>query len=183
MSVQNHNVQANIFYESKFFRAGNGFSAFTTSNVGYYSGLDANTEWKNFVNSGGRTLKSYGIDDYFNYPTNSGVVLTTSKDKNDFFDTQVNDGKYDSLEDVSGLDFYWLKTTGQGKKPSQVDSEYISVSLLPQFESTPLTISNKILNIMRTDRLPSSDFLEGRNWDGIVPVLQQNLGLVNKYVS
>jgi hypothetical protein len=176
MSVQNHNVQSNIFYSSNFFRAGNGFSAFTTSNVGYYSGLDANTEWKNFVNSGGRTLKSYGVDDYFNYPTNSGVVLTTSKNKNDFFDTQVDDGKYDSVEDVSGLDFYWLKTTGQGKKPSQVDSEYISVSLLPQFESTPLTISNKILNIMRTDRLPSSDFLEGRNWDGIVPVLQQNLG-------
>jgi len=176
MSVQNHNVQSNIFYASNFFRAGNGFSAFTTSNVGYYSGLDANTEWKNFVNSGGRTLKSYGVDDYFNYPTNSGVVLTTSKNKNDFFDTQVDDGKYDSVEDVSGLDFYWLKTTGQGKKPSQVDSEYISVSLLPQFESTPLTISNKILNVMRTDRLPSSDFLEGKNWDGIVPVLQQNLG-------
>ena len=29
---------------------------------------------------------------------------------------------------------------------------------------------------MRTDRLPSSDFLEGKNWNGIVPVLQQNLG-------
>jgi hypothetical protein len=176
MSVQNHNVQSNIFYESKFFRAGNGFSAFTTSNVGYYSGLDANTEWKNFVNSGGRTLKSYGVNDYFDYPTNNSVVLTTSIEKNDFFDSQVNDGKYDSLEDVSGLDFYWLKTSGQGKKPSQVDSEYISVSLLPQFESTPLTISNKILNVMRTDRLPSSDFLEGSNWNGIVPVLQQNLG-------
>ena len=29
---------------------------------------------------------------------------------------------------------------------------------------------------MRTDRLPSSDFLDGNAWDSIVPVLQMNRG-------
>ena len=176
MSVQDHTIQSDYFYPSKFFEPGNGFSAFTTSNVGYYSGLDSNTDWSNFENSGNRTLKSYGVDDYFNYPTNSGVVLTVSRDKNEFSDSQIDDGKYDSDEDISGLDFYWLKTSGRGKKPSQVENNYVSVSLLPQFQQTPLTISNKYLNVMRTDRLPSSDFLEGTKWNGIVPVLQQNLG-------
>ena len=87
MSVQDYTIQADYFYPSKFFRAGNGFSAFTTYNVGYYSGLDSRTDWKNFENSGNRTLISYNVDNYFNYPTNSGVVLTTSKNKNEFYDT------------------------------------------------------------------------------------------------
>lgn len=181
ISIQNHNSQINIFYESNFFRAGSGYSAFTTSNVGYYSGLDANTNWQNFESNNNRTLKSYGVDNYFNFPNNSNVKLTTSKDVNGFFDTQVNDGKYDSLEDISGLDFYWLDVQGgtfgtAGRKPSLVESNYISVSLYPEFESSPLLLSNKNLNVLRTDRLPSSDFLEGSKWNGIVPVLQQNLG-------
>ena len=181
MSVQDHTIQANYFYPSKFFEPGTTYSAFTTSNVGYYSGLDSNTNWQNFENSGNRTLQSYGVNKYFNYPSNSSVTLTTSKNVNGFFDSQINDGKYDSLEDVSGLDFYWLDVQGgtfgqSGRKPSLVESNYVSVSLLPQFQTTPLNISDKTLNVMRTDRLPSSDFLEGTKWNGIVPVLQQNLG-------
>ena len=58
---------------------------------------------------------------------------------------------------------------------------YFSPILYPQFTATTgadqtLLVNNKSLNIMRTDRLPSSDYLDNEfNFNGSTGLLQQNL--------
>jgi hypothetical protein len=62
--------------------------------------------------------------------------------------------------------------------PNQCSSFYFSFSLLPTVTAPndQINMSNKSLNVLRTDRLPSSDFLDGEDFNSIVPVLQMNRG-------
>ena len=54
---------------------------------------------------------------------------------------------------------------------------YFSPILYPSLTGTSqLSITNYSKNIMRTDRLPSSDFIDSGNLRGSVSLLQQNLG-------
>lgn len=54
--------------------------------------------------------------------------------------------------------------------------QYNSPNLYPSLRTNPLLFSNKSLNVMRTDRLPSSDGLDGLSWDSNnVALLQQNI--------
>ena len=64
-------------------------------------------------------------------------------------------------------------------EPNSPMNFYFSPILLPYMTgtTTQLTISNASKNVMRTDRLPSSDYLDnGVNAYGSVSLLQQNLG-------
>ena len=54
--------------------------------------------------------------------------------------------------------------------------QYNSPNLYPTLRTNPMLFSNKSLNVMRTDRLPSSDGLDGLSWDANnVALLQQNI--------
>ena len=54
--------------------------------------------------------------------------------------------------------------------------QYNSPNLYPSLRTNPMLFSNKLLNVMRTDRLPSSDGLDGLSWDANnVALLQQNI--------
>jgi len=189
ISVQNHNSQNNIFYSSYFFEATNDFTAFTTSNVGYYSAIDGNRNYSIYnnptvgpINTPLITTGQMGwVSNYLNTPTNSSVEIVVSKDTNESFSFTPNPANYDATEDLSGADFYWTVLDGGNNPPNNpknCSSVYYSFSLLPTVDSTntKLNVSNKARNVMRTDRLPSSDFLDGNAWDSIVPVLQMNRG-------
>jgi hypothetical protein len=54
--------------------------------------------------------------------------------------------------------------------------QYNSPNLYPTLRANPMLFSNKSLNVMRTDRLPSSDGLDGLSWEANnVALLQQNI--------
>ena len=77
-------------------------------------------------------------------------------------------------KNINGLNF-----NGDDNIPYNL---YYSPILYPQFTATTgpnesLLVANKQLNIMRTDRLPSSDYLDNEfNYNGSTGLLQQNLG-------
>ena len=182
-SVQDLSNQDNFFYSSYFFEPGINFSAFTTTAVGYYSALDASMDWSLWVTSGGSPLTN--LSGYFNRPgpnsSTGNVKLLTSKDSNEAFSPNntlaISDRYYDVNEDVSGADFYWME--GNGSSPNNFYSSYLGLVYLPRAIQNPTLLSNKQRNVLRTDRLPSSDGFEGAvvsdtEWYSTSAILQQN---------
>lgn len=159
-SVQKFNNQTNIFYQSHFFKPGNDYSAFTTSQVGYYSSLDAQNPGPSMFNS--------TINNQY-----EGIVSSIS---NDFFTLSNNQlvkvKKYEQYEDLSGAAYYYLQG---GRRPQNVSTFYYTKVLLPSLLSNPLNLGNPNLNVFRNDRLPSSDALDGSSWNNNPALLQQNL--------
>jgi len=159
------NGQTEIFYPSHFFRGGipnsnvvgQQWSAFTTPNVGYYSILDSTT---------------YPSGSIIQPSIQNGVVSLSS---NAAYGTPAY-AKYNSAEDISGSEFMYVDQDGQGKKPSDVKITYTTNVFYPYFSANPMNITSNTLNIMRTDRLPSSDVLDGLTWNFNPSILQQNLG-------
>lgn len=67
---------------------------------------------------------------------------------------------------------------------NDLEYQYNSPNLYPSLISNPMLLSNKSLNVMRTDRLPSSDFLDGGSWGANnVALLQQNINFTFYDVS
>ena len=172
--------QTAIFTPSNFFLPGVAgstveglqFSGFQTNAVRYYGKYDA----KN--NPSGR---------YFNTPRLGGVTCLVSATANQAEASLPLDNPsnfYNLSEDLSGNGVYVINNlaptnefpTGNSKKggSSEYLSEIFELTYLYSVSTTAMTINDRTLNVMRTDRLPSSDFLE----DGAAsqPLLQQNLG-------
>jgi len=156
-TVQNFS-QTNIFYPSYFFTISNRFSAFTTSTIGYYGALDATLprqEWarKSFFNA-------------------TGIISIGQK----MASSAPSIGEYDASDDISGNSYIYA-TWNDSKnrtKYSQFEFTYYTPNLYPSFQTTPMRLSDKTKNVMRTDRLPSSDQLNGQSWTTNPALLQQN---------
>jgi hypothetical protein len=56
--------------------------------------------------------------------------------------------------------------------------EYFTPNAYPSLSANPMSISSKFINVMRTDRLPSSDALNGSSWQTNPALLQQNNNFV-----
>jgi hypothetical protein len=150
----------NIYYSSSFFTPGDNFSAFTSSTIAYYSSLDASLTPSSPI--------SILSDSQFQGAT--GVVTSTS---NYFWNSQENSTKYSSSEDLTGCSFIY----GRQNSGSMYDAftyVYTTKNLYPSFTGSPMNIVDKTKNIMRTDRLPSSDKLDGYTWELNPSLLQQN---------
>ena len=156
ISVQSFSDQSNIYYPSHFFEPGDGFMSFNTDRVGYYGKLDSSNP--------------YFYMDYSSYSSVFGVVSDIS---NDAYSSFSNPGKYDSSEDLSGGAYYYIL---DGNSPNNATVTYNTGVLLPQLSASPMTIYSKVNNVMRTDRLPSSDYLDGSSWTYNPNLLQQNIG-------
>jgi hypothetical protein len=160
-------TQSGMFYPSYFFEAGNNFSGFTTSTVGYYGSLDATSDNKRLRD------ENFG-----------GVTAMVSKTNNDFYSPNQNSAKYDLSEDVSGGSYIFSNINAFSLTPfllltfnfnyNDVKYEYFTPNGYPQLLANPMPISSKINNVMRTDRLPSSDVLNGSSWETNPAILQQN---------
>lgn len=157
--------QAQMYHQSYFFNPlVSQFSAYTTVNTGYYSAQD-----RTYFNQG-----------YFN----DFGIFVVSKSSNGFQSSQTSSAKYGTQEDLSGV-------AGMG-----CNNYFTSIPLayhsnndyLPFFGyfyftktiygntslNSTLTINNSTKNVLRTDRLPSSDQLDGGSWDINPALLQQN---------
>jgi hypothetical protein len=156
-SIQSHYNQNEIFYPSYFFTPGSDFVSITFQNGGYYSALD-----KRYINNNSNQI----LDEL------DVTTTITPKYNNNIF---VQNGSYLSFDDLSGGSFFF-NNTNNNNVTNRMD--YLSPSLYGPFHVSPFVrLNNKQNNIMRTDRLPSSDQLDrpDDNWNFDVPLLQQNL--------
>ena len=183
-SVQNLGTQNTCFYPSYFFQPGTDYSAFTTTAIGYYSALDSSIDLSLWISPGGNGTLTV-LNGWFNRPgannTTGNVKLLTSKDVNKTFNPtgqlSISDRYYDTYEDVSGADFYWME--GNGNNRGNFRCTYLGVVYYPRAVQNPTLLSNKQRNVLRTDRLPSSDGFEGavvfdEQWYSTTAILQQN---------
>jgi hypothetical protein len=199
-TVPQHNVQNNIYFSSYVYSPGVvgsttpglQFSSYTTSNVGFYGALDSTTPDRT-INSGptfGNVFvpATVFIDKSPSYGIANGVVTKTS---NDYYSSAISVSKYDTAEDLSGgailkltplvlntiilnVIFPLLSYKAYNDPPSRV---YFSPILYPTLTgSSALNIVNSSRNVMRTDRLPSSDYIDSGVINGSVSLLQQNVG-------
>ena len=189
-SVQQHNQQDNIYFPSYVYTPGfTGsitpglqFSAYTTSNVGYYGALDSFTpDRKISFKSGNSTLNLISSIVINKSPSYGNAIGVVSKGTNQYFSIVKNiNGKYDDAEDLSGgaiLTLGNIKFNRKGDFDDIPGSTYFSPLLYPTLTGTSaLNITNYSKNVMRTDRLPSSDYIDSYNLNGSVSLLQQNLG-------
>jgi hypothetical protein len=181
------------------------FSSYTTSNVGYYGALDSSfsspgtpkviaTSIATYYAQGNHYFapKSssipYGVITFGVTPI-PGINGVRSVSSNQYFSSTANiSGLYGSTEDLSGAAYMFRGPLQDYKKSGDFrffleDNSpfnlYFSPILLPTLTgtTTQLSITDSSKVIMRTDRLPSSDFLDNNDFaEGSVSLLQQNLG-------
>jgi len=109
---------------------------------------------------------------------------------NGFYGNTVSSVKYDNSEDVSGMGAMFLTNYSLissnsnffdgGKLKSVAEGNYYTKTFFrsaifgPQPTTANLVINNDTLNVLRTDRLPSSDGLDGSSFTNNPSLLQQN---------
>jgi len=192
-SIQQHNNQNNIYFQSHFYTpgivgstiSGLQYSSYTTSNVGYYGALDGISTGRAVIVPGATYTSASVVNQTPIYGTAKGVSTLTT---NVYYDSAVSVNEYDIAEDLSGgailrgnpLNVYPANTTTLPYTQvsySTFGTIYFSPILYPSLTGTSqLNITNYSKNIMRTDRLPSSDYIDSGNLRGNVSLLQQNLG-------
>jgi hypothetical protein len=106
------------------------------------------------------------------------ISTVISKNSNGFWDVNVSGSKYDNSEDVSGIGVMTCVNQRNRKVKNQNEFGYSYYSTIFASSTTndliPMTISDSEKIVMRTDRLPSSDVLDGSSWGGNPALLQQN---------
>lgn len=206
-SVQQHNDQDNIYNSSYFYTPGIPpsttpglqFSSYTTSNVGYYGALDSQFYTVPYkINSNYKVYGPPGTNVYLNTTVNylpevseflPGISGVTSPITNLFYGITPSYSLYDNSEDLSGaaymfrgpLTSFFINNQEYGYRlgDNSPFNFYYSPILYPYMTGT--TSQLKMLDssklVMRTDRLPSSDYIDNENnMNGSVSLLQQNLG-------
>ena len=166
ISVQSFATQNEIYYPSYFFKPGISgsttyglqYTSFTTNNIGYYGSLDRG---------------NYSTT-YMGIASPNKVVSLPS---NGFYDLSASSSKYDSSEDVSGMGLmsinpYTTISVGSSWPPPSISGYYWTKAFGTGFT---MSINNSVKNVMRTDRLPTSDKLDGGSWSINPAILQQNL--------
>ena len=174
ISVQGYS-QPEMYYQSYFFKPGTttqpipgqSFTGYNTTNTAYYGSLDANGQ-------------SPGTIPGAIPAVNEMISLTT----NAMYDSLPNSATYDSSEDVSGMGImsqvipsttFNTSVPYVGSPRYDFTSYYYTKVFTTGNDLTPITISTSQTNVLRTDRLPSSDQLDGGSWSNNPSLLQQNL--------
>lgn len=165
ISIQPYN-QGGMFYQSYFFNPGSGYSAFTTTATTYYSSTDCNI-----------------LPLPLGFQKTGNKLLSTSS--NGFWSSSINSNRYDNSEDITGV----AGMSCAGNLISTTSSTYIGYVTTIDFsyssfkynyytktfaQNNSMSITIPQQNILRTDRLPSSDYLDGGSWDNNPALLQQN---------
>lgn len=192
-SIPQHNIQDNIYFQSGFYSPGVvgsitpglQYSSYTTSNVGYYGALDGISTNRTVVVPG----TAYQSQNYINQTPIYGTAKgATTKTTNVYYESAVSVNDYDIAEDLSGGAILWGNPLVEYPPNTSVlpntltsygpfNAVYFSPILYPSLTGTSqLNITGYSKNVMRTDRLPSSDYIDSGNLSGSVSLLQQNLG-------
>jgi len=138
---------------------GGKFTGYTTINTAYYGLLDSTVA---------------------NLPTNTTITngSVVSLSSNGFYSSNISSTNYDGSEDLSGMGV--MSVGNFNNNNSFVGRDYLiptkySYYTKSIFATNPnLTIDNSSLNVLRTDRLPTSDGLDGAAFTLNPAILQQN---------
>jgi hypothetical protein len=177
------------------------YSAYTTPNFGFYGALDSSVS-RVFTTSPPLISTDYVQNITVNNTSSPPITGVASKTNNRFYSASIADNYYDGSEDLSGgaimtkgnyvvsricLNFAF--TFGLSGVREYCDeaiygfiptspSTYFSPILYPTSTGTSeVNMSNSSQIIMRTDRLPSSDYIDDKEiLTGSVSLLQQNAG-------
>ena len=180
------------------------YSAYTTPNFGFYGALDSSvsTVSTNGLPAGANPLTS---TNYVQNISVNGLTGVASKTSNRYYSSSIADNRYDGSEDLSGGaimakgDFFIYRIcfnydcdgpTIFGTCVGDIYCEnaifgvniptgvYFSPILYPSSTGTSeVNMSNLSKIIMRTDRLPSSDYIDDKEiLTGSASLLQQNAG-------
>ena len=201
ISVQNHGNQNNICYSSYFYTPGIpgqtspglNYSAYTTPNFGFYGALDSSLNPIPQVSTPALSpsINPLVSTNYIQQPFLQLGPLrgVTSKTNNRFYSSSISNSFYDGSEDLSGgaiissfgpyfVNRFLSTRFGEWYFLGLPQTTYFSPILYPRYTGTSevnMTSSSQI--IMRTDRLPSSDYIDDAEiLTGSVSLLQQNLG-------
>lgn len=164
VTVQPYGNQSDMFYKSYFFKpgiTGNNtpgytFTGYSTTNTAYYGSLTSQTPVP------------------YTQPSNGALISTST---NGYYLSSSSSSNYDNSEDVSGMGIMtginYPIDGNIGLNYFTTNSYYRTTSLWSL--SPSLTISDPLLNVLRTDRLPTSDQLDGGSWTTNTAMLQQNI--------
>ena len=164
-TIQGYSNQNDIFYQSYFFSpgvsgstvSGGQFTGYTTTNTAYYGLLSS------------EVTTTYGT-------TNNGEIIT--KTSSGFYDNNPSSSFYDGSEDLSGAGLIGcVDYRRSGFVPSTYQNYFNYSYYTNSIFSNPtnsITISTSQLNVLRTDRLPTSDSLDGGSFTNNPSLLQQN---------
>jgi hypothetical protein len=152
ISVQNFNKDE-MYYKSYFFTPGNLYSGFTSETVSFYGRLDA------------KNLSIYG-----SVTGTSNVLL--SDPGNGLYSDNKSPSKYDKSEDLSGGAIMLIEQENDFR--DTITNYFTPVIYFYENQRTlTFPVSTKDYNVLRTDRLPSSDVINGSTWE-YAAMLQQN---------
>ena len=161
-TIQPYNNQSDIFYQSYFFSpgipgstvSGGQFTGYTTTNTAYYGLLSSEITTQ--------------------YGTSSSREII-SKSSNGFYDNRPSSAFYDNSEDLSGVALMGCVdyNTNNSIQESSFGYSYYTKSIWSN-PTHSITISTSQLNVIRTDRLPTSDSLDGGSFTNNPSILQQN---------
>lgn len=190
------------------------YSAYTTPNFGFYGALDSSLPPTQITSDGlppeiSPFLSTQVVQ---NGTPFNGLTPVVTKINNGLYSNLVADNMYDQSEDLSGAGIMFRTPQIIGdiclrydcKGPtvfgtcvgtivcedsktvlSSPDGIYFSPILYPKLSGTNevnMSISTK--TVTRTDRLPSSDYIDNaENLNGSVSLLQQNLGFAVYIIS
>jgi hypothetical protein len=184
--------------------AGFVYSAYTTPNFGFYGALDNSLSQ---VRSPGlaASMSPLNSTSYVSNFSYNGVIGVSTITSNRFYSSSIADNFYDSSEDLSGGAIMFKNNLSKRRICLNKDCDgpviggtcvgsiycrsdiygvnsssgvYFSPILYPKYSGTnEVNMSNSSKIIMRTDRLPSSDYFDNKeNPNGSVSLLQQNVG-------
>jgi hypothetical protein len=160
--------------------------------VKMYNDYDQNFGYRNSFNGNNRWWKMNWNGIFYSVRVNtSGIIVgfiscvdlsslpkVVSISSNGFYGQFSSSVKYDNSEDLSGGAVMSVSLTAAN---GLLDRNYASslnyyYTTKTFFSYTPtMLIDNPQLNVLRTDRLPSSDGLDGGSWTTNPSLLQQNL--------
>jgi hypothetical protein len=190
IAVQKFTSQSDMFYSSYFFEPGISgnttpgytYSGYSSTSTGYYGIADA---YLTFY---------FGNIDEFPFVSNSNIQGIRTITSNALYSYSIKPGRYNDSEELSGLGNMYITPYGNTWSGARgpytiIPATYWSFVELtfnggPAFYSKftsnfvipkPTKMNSGTLNVMRTDRLPSSDALDGFDWEYGCALLQQNL--------
>jgi hypothetical protein len=195
-SVQNHGSQNNISYSSYFYTPDSiEYSAYTTPNFGFYGALDSTLSNVTSAQGVPPSISPLKSTDYVQSLTSGGLSMVVSKSSNRLYSNISADNLYDGSEDLSGAAIMvkdnfirrdictrrYITNNCRNRTPGidgPAPAVYFSPILYPKYTgTTEVNMPNSSQIIMRTDRLPSSDYIDNsENLNGSVSLFQQNAG-------
>ena len=144
--------------------------------IGFTSPFNGQNKWWKINWNGSfyaiRVLSNGRVAEYISCPS-STIPTVISRTDNGFYFNFPNASRYDLSEDLSGMGVMRMISNLESTIFNRNFGLYYYTKTF--FSTNPtLTISNRTQNILRTDRLPSSDGLDGGSWDNNPALLQQN---------